>query len=457
MRVIFTIYIFVIMLVSSIGFSEPLDEVEVPIWHIGDSWTYDISYHESIMEGVLFNWEFDDLNFTVIDISDQWYTLSLDGSVIARIGKQPFPLTLDSGRIQGTVLIRKQDLAFSSCNANIHGTHNMGPFAIPVDIEVSLNADPPFTHLHFPFSIGDTWLTHSSEISMDITVLLNGEPYPIISPKNFVTGRIPMICEDEETVTVEAGIYNAFKITDIGNVHQTFYSPTVGNIVKLSIHNQSSMRYIEMELVDTTYTSSGAPNTPSKPNGPTKGDINVLYEYSTSTVDPDGDKIYYMFDWGDNTNTGWFGPYNSGETIKAAHAWSKDNIKVKAKDVNGDESSWSQPLKVIIGEINDNDPPSINIIRPLDNSIYYGNTRVGYFPFGVLLLGSIDIEVNAVDEETGIDYVSFYIDDEFREDISNPPYIYHFEDPPRKYIVNVIVYDQVGNQAEDSIFIWKVI
>ena len=92
-----------------------------------------------------------------------------------------------------------------------------------------------------------------------------------------------------------------------------------------------------------------APNKPSKPSGNIKGKVNVEYTYTTSTTDPDGDKVYYLFDWGDGTNSSWVGPYNSGATASAKHKWTVKGpyqIKVKAKDTNGAESLWSDPLSI---------------------------------------------------------------------------------------------------------------
>ncbi|MEA2054192.1 MAG: C25 family cysteine peptidase [Candidatus Thermoplasmatota archaeon] len=91
------------------------------------------------------------------------------------------------------------------------------------------------------------------------------------------------------------------------------------------------------------------PNKPEKPTGPTSGKRWKEYGYTTSSVDPDGDQIYYMFDWGDGTNTGWIGPYDSGGEVNASHTWDKRGnyeIKVKAMDLYGAESAWSDPLEV---------------------------------------------------------------------------------------------------------------
>ena len=91
------------------------------------------------------------------------------------------------------------------------------------------------------------------------------------------------------------------------------------------------------------------PNKPSKPSGSTSGRIGVSYTYSTSTIDLDGDRIYYMFDWDDGTDSGRLGPYDSGQTVTASHIWwmrGSYSIKVKAKDEYGAESIWSDPLAV---------------------------------------------------------------------------------------------------------------
>lgn len=94
---------------------------------------------------------------------------------------------------------------------------------------------------------------------------------------------------------------------------------------------------------------SKPPNKPDKPDGPLNGKIDVEYTYNSSTIDPDGDKILYKFDWGDGTYSEWTGPYESGEKIFLSHTWKKKgnyNIKVVAKDTHGVISNWSDPLSI---------------------------------------------------------------------------------------------------------------
>ena len=94
---------------------------------------------------------------------------------------------------------------------------------------------------------------------------------------------------------------------------------------------------------------SDPPEKPDTPDGATTGSPGETYLYSTSTVDPDGDKVYYMWDWGDGNYSSWLGPFVSGETATASYSWSEKgtySIRVKAKDVFDEESDWSDPLSV---------------------------------------------------------------------------------------------------------------
>jgi outer membrane protein assembly factor BamB len=96
---------------------------------------------------------------------------------------------------------------------------------------------------------------------------------------------------------------------------------------------------------DTTFAWIQEINTPpNKPTieGTTKGNVGTSYPYTVSASDPEESIIWYFIDWGDNTNTGWMGPYDSGTEITNSHTWDKKGtyiIKVKVKDPYNSESS----------------------------------------------------------------------------------------------------------------------
>jgi len=104
-----------------------------------------------------------------------------------------------------------------------------------------------------------------------------------------------------------------------------------------------------VRLVRGGLSNNQAPEKPETPDGPTSGESGIEYTYTTSTIDPEGEQLYYWFDWGDDTNSGWLGPYDSGDIVTVSHTWDSKGsfeIKVKAKDTNGIQSEWSDPLPI---------------------------------------------------------------------------------------------------------------
>jgi len=102
---------------------------------------------------------------------------------------------------------------------------------------------------------------------------------------------------------------------------------------------------------------SEPPETPAKPSGPDEWAQFGEATFTSSTTDPEGDQIYYWFDWGDGTNSGWLGPRPSGETIEASHIWyeiGEYKVKVMAQDTFESQSDWSEPHTITIVE---NQPP----------------------------------------------------------------------------------------------------
>ncbi len=125
-------------------------------------------------------------------------------------------------------------------------------------------------------------------------------------------------------------------------------------------------RYIKSSMTDADYKTveewqsmgdptlaiaedSQPPAKPATPSGPASGKVGTAYTYTTSTTDPEGDKISYMFDWGDGTTSGWIGPYNSGSVASTQKTWTAKgdfSVKVVARDAHGIMSVWSDPLPI---------------------------------------------------------------------------------------------------------------
>ena len=122
------------------------------------------------------------------------------------------------------------------------------------------------------------------------------------------------------------------------------------------------------------------PETPERPNGPTEGIVDYNYTFSTSTTDPEGNQVYYKWNWGNSSVSEWIGPYNSGTTVFASHWWAEKGnyeVTVKAKDVHDAESNWSVPTTIHIYD------------RPI---LKIGNITGGLFKVNAVIknTGSVD-------------------------------------------------------------------
>ncbi len=90
------------------------------------------------------------------------------------------------------------------------------------------------------------------------------------------------------------------------------------------------------------------PSTPDKPSGPRSGSLRKVCTYTTSAIDPDGDRIKYIFNWGDGT-TSATGFVDSGMRAAASHCWFRPGryqVRAMAVDNSGASSGWSEATTV---------------------------------------------------------------------------------------------------------------
>jgi hypothetical protein len=135
---------------------------------------------------------------------------------------------------------------------------------------------------------------------------------------------------------------------ETGHAVIQLYSPLSANDVELVVTGFNAVPYMTTLTVGNP---NSPPETPEKPTGEASGDVGTTYTYTTQTTDVDGDQVYYKWDWGDGNFSDWIGPFDSGVDATAEKSWAVKgdySVRVKAKDVNGAESDWSDPLTVIM-------------------------------------------------------------------------------------------------------------
>jgi len=195
------------------------------------------------------------------------------------------------------------------------------------------------------------------------------------------------------------------------------------------------------------------PDDPEPANGSTDVDINT--DLSWTGGDIDADKVTYDV-YFDISTPPVLVAANITDTIydpgtlnfKTQYYW-----KIVAWDSGG--ASTQGTLWSFITE-NDTIPPSIQIIKP-EKALYINNKKILPF-FTPFIIGNIEIEVNASDEQSEIDRVEFWIDDEYKGNDTTLTYNWTWDErtPFRfRHTIKVIAYDAVENNATDKKEVWK--
>jgi hypothetical protein len=223
-------------------------------------------------------------------------------------------------------------------------------------------------------NLGSVWEVHNSTLSPDPDFCFKtyGFPGGNIPPNKPSTPSGPITGNIGDNLRYESYISDANGdgmevYFDWGDGTHTGWvgKLTNGTVGNYKTWNTSGTYQVRVKARDTPYLTespwsdslgvtiseevNNPPNKPVTPSGDTSGKVNVSYTYESSTSDIDGNQVYYLFDWGDGTDSGWIGAYDSGGVCQESHIWTTKgsySIKVKAKDTLGAESSWSDPLPI---------------------------------------------------------------------------------------------------------------
>jgi len=292
-------------------------DANVPVWEIGDYWTYkidniSISFEEENQTINLFI-SIDSLPLTVTNDTGSYYTLSFStttsghAKIDGDLGDGPIniSITFSSVKISGDVMIEKTTLGIKSISALLKGRFivdvieqpyiNLSLQTIPVPITMNTitTFGVPISMLSFPLSTSTSWNLSATNFTVNgkihsiwlnilhfinlIAKLLGNEflppeiesLLPVVDIKDalitfgigniFQIPEIPdaFLCMNTENISVPAGNYEAYNISMAGGLAQAFYAPAAGNVVKITGNIEQIIPYIHninMELLETNYS-----------------------------------------------------------------------------------------------------------------------------------------------------------------------------------------------------------
>ena len=145
------------------------------------------------------------------------------------------------------------------------------------------------------------------------------------------------------------------------------------------------------------YIYRPAPDAPSEPDGPAKGDTAVEYKFSTVAFHPESMPVAIRFAWGDGDTSGWSGLVAPGESVSANHTWAIPDtyvVTAQAKDSGDATSLWSAPHEIRIQP-----PDTLQLWRykltAMEGSFLYSSPAFG--PDGNIYVGSPDSALHSLD------------------------------------------------------------
>jgi hypothetical protein len=247
---------------------------DVPIWENGDSWTYTVSefWVDFTFEGknIQMVGIIDDFTWTVSDTSGSTYTVDVTGKITATyeisipIGSLVLYVngTINSpwNRLKGTIIFGKSNLEIEDFNVVITGFTSIKIYPLPIKfpILIRITADAEFSTpvplFDFPLHNFKFWNLPEIDITTDVNVggIFGIFKIPMTIYTHYGWTPLAFSCLYQESITVEAGIFDAWKIKSlIGGFFEYYYAPSVGNLVKIDVNMPHGG--IEAELKTTNY------------------------------------------------------------------------------------------------------------------------------------------------------------------------------------------------------------
>ena len=228
----------------------------------------------------------------------------------------------------------------------------MGSFQITIIVHSSGSDNPPAVFIQSPTdgsSFTNPSITVTGYAIDDHGLASYGNKHEWTGDQTIISGTLP------------SPYPTHYDFSEVFTLHEGW------NRITIFVSDNSAQS--SQDQIEVYYITNLPPNKPDTPSGAISGKTGTSYSYSTSTTDLEDDDVYYWFDWGDGTNSGWNGPHHSGDIINLSHKWTADGtypIKVKAKDIHNEESLWSDPLEVSMPKnksFNDFNPWLLRLIQ----------------------------------------------------------------------------------------------
>ena len=469
---------------NSANFENNKNMTDIPTWYIGDRWNYTTN--------IMFNSEnlscditATNMTLKVDGVTDlqikgkklQVYRNEISGEITGHIKPTSeeiswnFPIW---GDITGYSYTKVSDLSQVKTEVTLLGQTQVGAGIsiwifnfteekkIAFEMDIKMKFDPPVESYDFPVKIGEKWLIYSTtDISFNMSFA--GDQYKEHKSMTF-SQQGNMTCTKKDTLVVPAGAFTGYYLSsiDISNNSMCFV-PEVKNVgsIFLKYQDEKNTLLIDSELKSYQHISQTI----------------IVDEYIDPYIQIPGKEIIVH---GKVTNAETNVSIGSEEVVVEIPNIEKNwtiytdeegyySLSIPAPNVTDNTPSSSEyggsagiivrctldgktgyKVKTFVSD-RDNAKPAVSIDHPQEGYLYIKNEKICRF-FTSCVVGSVDIEVSAMDNETGIKRVMFYVGDDLKATLEDSPYIWTWgEKLFGKYKIKVVAYDSFGNHKSDEI------
>lgn len=394
------------------------DPAELPIWNSGNYWIYDMRFN---FQTPIFR-----VNANISDMiayvereeiynGKEYYKMKISSPANSIVGS----ITISSldgleirGKLDGYAYIEKATLGMMELIFIMDGeVQYLGKWH-DLFFEMTETFTPVFDFLDFPIKPDDiNWRVMIDQASIEAKVDINIIGEKTIHKEFSETDSFEdeMTLKDVKDINYPSygdGTFETFIVGgDWGKTSELFYVPKLGFLAKVdeSLDMQGVVADFYLELKETNYDTSNYPPVKPELEGPESGDLGQEVQFQASSNDPELGQLFYWIDWGDGTNTGWIGPYESGALCTALHSWSEKgtfNIMAKARDLDNLESPWSNPRTITIAGAAPHLTIIIHRIEALDEIDVLSEPEL-YYKLSILIDGEEDKIFREYNTDTG--------------------------------------------------------
>ncbi len=247
---------------------------DVPVWNVGNSWTYTVSnitvnYNQGGQQ-IFMNGKIDDFTWKVSDTTGDYYTVAVTGKISATydllLNTQTSTVHLVGSfkptltRFKGTIQFTKSNLQVHALSFQLLGVTMMKinslPFALPIPFKLVTVGDLSVDFPLFDFPLYGLKFWDMPDLTLTMSSTFGGIfgliQVPFTVSVEYSWMPLAFYTLGEESVTVPAGTYDAYKITSLlGDSFVYYYAPDAGNLIKIdaSLPNGG----LHAELASTTY------------------------------------------------------------------------------------------------------------------------------------------------------------------------------------------------------------